>query len=105
MFHFSHATVLVRLWGDSKNRSRGVRMMQIPQRPAFMQDLPSEFHCFLLSESDLDVCVVGGDRSVSLNHKKEPSLMRVVLIQNITVVISPPPLPTISASAYTISSV
>ena len=81
-------------------------MMQIPQRPAFMQDLPSEFHCFLLSESDLDVCVVGGDRSVSLNHKKEPSLMRVVLIQNITVVISPPPpLPTISASAYTISSV
>ena len=41
-------------------------MVQIPQHPAFTRDLPSEFHCFLLFESDLDVCVVGGDRSVQI---------------------------------------
>ena len=78
-------------------------MMQIPQRPAFMQDLPSEFHCFLLFESDLDVCVVGGDRSISLNHKKGTISDEVCL--NTKYYHCDSPLPTISDSAYKISSV
>ena len=47
-------------------------MVQIPQHPAFTRDLPSEFHCFLLIESDLDVCVVGGDRSVQIEAWRRP---------------------------------
>ena len=122
MFHFSHATVLLRLWGDRKievevsewcryhsallscriyqvnsiafcslrviwmcvwleeiglsRLKHGVApysyMVQIPQHHAFTRDLPTEFHCFLLFESDLDVCVVGGDRSVQIEAWRRP---------------------------------